>query len=186
MRKRDRIHKQARRSQSIADREKFKRQRNHVNNLKKYAKQQFYLNANNLLDELSTSSSKSYWSLIKRFTKPSNNFALISQLTNENDTLVEDDYEKACVLNKYFSSVSTLDNTNATLPTFPSRTNSILDTFQITPNQVRDILQILKLGKASGPDYISHHMLKNTCDTVCLPLALFFNMSLAKAEYPNQ
>ena len=29
-------------------------------------------------------------------------------------------------------------------------------------------------------------MLKKTCDTVCVPLALLFNLSLSKAEYPTQ
>jgi hypothetical protein len=45
---------------------KYKKQRNHVNNLKKHAKEQFYFNVNTLLytllDDFSSSNSKSYWS----------------------------------------------------------------------------------------------------------------------------
>jgi hypothetical protein len=48
------------------------------------------------------------------------------------------------------------------------RTNATLDFFQITQSKVLDILQILKLGKASGLDSISHQMLKKTCNTVCV------------------
>ena len=110
----------------------------------------------------------------------------INQLKDENGVSTSDDYEMACIFNRYFSSISTIDDSNVTIPDFPVRTNASLDIFQITPNQVRDILQILKVGKASGSDYISHQMLKKTCDTVCVPLALLFNISLSKAEYPTQ
>ena len=51
IRKRNRLHKIARKTKSQFDRDKYKKQRNHVNNMKKYAKEQFYLNANSLLDE---------------------------------------------------------------------------------------------------------------------------------------
>ena len=57
----------------------------------------------------------------------------------------------------------------------------------MTPSKVLDILQILKLGKASGLDSIySHQMLKKTCNTVCVPLSLLFNLLLSKSEFPTQ
>ena len=108
------------------------------------------------------------------------------KIKHENGDTTSNDYEKACILNNYFSSVSSIDDSNVLLPDFPIRTNTVLDIFHISLNQVRDILQILKLGKASGPDYISHQMLKNTCESVCVPLAILFNLSFSKAEYPTQ
>jgi hypothetical protein len=42
---------------------------------------------------------------------------------------------------------------------------------------VKDILKSLQIGKASGGDFISHQMLKNTADTVYLPLKYIFNHS---------
>ena len=185
IRKRDRLHKIARRTKSNFDINKYKKQRNHVNNMKKYAKEQFYLNANNLLDDLSNTNSKSFWSLIKRLVK-SSTASNISQLKNENGDIVSDDYAKACLLNKYFCSISSIDDSNSSPPNFPNRTDATLDIFQISPSDVRDILQILKLGKASGIDSISHQMLKNTSNTVCVPLALLFNISLSKGEFPSQ
>ena len=110
----------------------------------------------------------------------------ISQLKKENNDLISDDYEKACLLNNYFCSISTLNDSNTSKPDFPLRTNATLDFFQITPSKVLDILQILKLGKASGLDSISHQMLKKTCNTVCVPLSLLFNLSLSKSEFPTQ
>ena len=49
IRKRDRLRKLARRSNSDSNINKYKKQRNHVNNLKKHAKEQFYFNVNTLL-----------------------------------------------------------------------------------------------------------------------------------------
>jgi hypothetical protein len=64
IRKRDRLRKLARRSNSDSNINKYKKERNHVNNLKKDAKEQFYFSVNTLLDDFSSSNSKSYWSLI--------------------------------------------------------------------------------------------------------------------------
>ena len=60
IRKRDRLRKLARRSNSDPNINKYKKQRNHVNNLRKHAKEQFYFNVNTLLDDFSSSNSKSY------------------------------------------------------------------------------------------------------------------------------
>jgi hypothetical protein len=49
---------------------------------------------------------------------------------------------------------------------------------------VKDILKSLQIGKASGEDFISHQMLKNTADTVYLPLKYIFNHSLRISKYP--
>jgi uncharacterized protein (UPF0261 family) len=84
----------------------------------------------------------------------------------------------ACLLNNYFCSISTLNDSNTSKPDFPRRTN--------TTSKVVDILQMLKLGKASGLDSISHQMLKKTCNTVCVRLSLLFNLSLSKSEFPTQ
>ena len=112
IRKRDRLRKLARRSNSDSNINKYKKQRNHVNNLKKHAKEQFYFNVNTILDDFSSSNSKSYWSLIKKLVKSSGDMSPISQLKKENNDLISDDYEKACLLNNYFCSISTLNNSN--------------------------------------------------------------------------
>jgi hypothetical protein len=58
-----------------------------------------------------------YWSLIKS----SGDISPISQLKKENNDLISDDYEKACLLNNYFCSISTLNDCNtSTLPTTDS------------------------------------------------------------------
>ena len=92
-------------------------------------------------------------------------------------------YEKACLRNNYLCSISTLNDSNTSKPDFPLRTNTTIDLFQITPGKVLHILQVLKLGKASDLDSISHQMLKKTCNNICVPLSLLFILSLSKSEF---
>ena len=49
---------------------------------------------------------------------------------------------------------------------------------KILQPEVVDVLRILKVNKASGPDGISHRMLKNTSHTISVPLTKLFNLSL--------
>ena len=65
IRKRDRL---VHRSNSDFNINKYKKQRIHIHNLKRHAKEQLYFNVNTLLDEFSSSNSKSYWSLIKNWS----------------------------------------------------------------------------------------------------------------------
>jgi hypothetical protein len=53
-----------------------------------------------------------------------------------------------------------------------------MDVDDINDDDVKDILKSLQIGKASGGDFISHQMLKNTADTVYLPLKYILNHSL--------
>ena len=119
----------ARRSNSDFNINKYKKQRNHVNYLKKHAKKQFDFNVYNVLDDFSSSNSKSYWSLIKKIIKSSGDISPISQLNKENNDLISNDYENACLLNNYFCSISTLNDNNTSKPDFPLRTNTTIDLF---------------------------------------------------------
>jgi hypothetical protein len=47
------------------------------------------------------------------------------------------------LLNKYFSSISKLDEENVTLPQFDSKTNNIIHEIHITENEIIDVIQIL-------------------------------------------
>jgi hypothetical protein len=61
-------------------------------------------------------------------------------------------------LNKYFCSISFVDDTNHVPPNIPSRTDALLSNIYITEHDVKDILQTLKIGKACGDDGITHQM----------------------------
>ena len=81
------------------------------------------------------------------------------------------DYETAEELTSYFTSISTIDDTNIELPPFRNRSDVDFTNIQVTESEIIDILKILKLNKATGPDGISNRMLKSACNTVCVPLS---------------
>ena len=60
IRTRNRVHKLARRNQSNQSLQKYKSQRNKVNNMIKYAREQFFLSANEPVHSLHSNNSKSY------------------------------------------------------------------------------------------------------------------------------
>ena len=59
--------------------------------------------------------------MIKKFVKSAGDISPISQLKNENNDLISDDYEKACLLNNYFCFISTLNDSNTSKRDFPLR-----------------------------------------------------------------
>ena len=78
--------------------------------------------------------------------------------------------EKAECLNSYFASISTIDEHAPVLPPMPIKTRNTLTSISITESEIEDIIFALKVNKASGPDNISHKMLKGVVRTISKPL----------------
>jgi hypothetical protein len=70
------------------------------------------------------------------------------------------DDEKCELLNKYFSFISSLEDANVPLPDIELKTDNFLRDIVITTEEIVDIIKIINPNKASGPDIISHKMLK--------------------------
>ena len=107
---------------------KHKKQRNRVNNLKKIAKENFEINLDNITLE-NASNNKTYWKIMKMLLKSNKGSGHFPPLQNIiNDTNLEnfayDDEGKCDLLNKYFSFISKLDETNAPLPDIELKTNN--------------------------------------------------------------
>jgi hypothetical protein len=146
---------------------KYKSNRNKINNMIKYAREQFFLSPNELVDSPQRNNSKSYWSLIRKLMKRTSQiYSIPSLYDNDSNKLIykkmDDDKNKANLLNKYFCSISFVNDTNYVHPDVPSRTVALLSNIYITEQDVKDILQTLKIGKACGDDSITHQMLKST------------------------
>ena len=109
----------------------------------------------------------------------------IPPLCKSDESYAFSDEEKVNLLNDYFCSISTIDDSNVELPVFRNRTDSSLSNIIIQIPDDTDVLGILKVNKASGPDGISHRMLKNTCRTVAVPLCKLFNLSIQLHAYPD-
>ena len=110
---------------------KYKSNRNKINNMIKYAREQFFLSANELVDSLQRNNSKSYksliWTLMKRTSQM---YSIPSLYDNDSNKLIYkkmyDDKIKENLLNKYFCSISFVNDTNYVPPDVPSRTDAFL------------------------------------------------------------
>jgi hypothetical protein len=186
IRTRNRVHKLARRNQSNQSLQKYKSQRNKVNNMIKYAREQFFLSANELVHYLQSKNSKSYWIFVKRMMKGTGNNYTISSLYNGSSVeLVYEDKAKADLLNQYFCSITFINDSNRESPNVVPRTHAILSNIDVNIQDVKDILQTLQIGKACGDDGISYQMLKATSATMCLPLSILFRYSLRICKFPS-
>jgi hypothetical protein len=82
-------------------------------------------------------------------------------INDENfDAIVSGDEDKCDVLHKYFSLVPKLEEENVPLPDFDITTNNVINEIFVTISEIVDILKIIDPYRASGPNKISHKMLK--------------------------
>ena len=99
-------------NQNILNRYKFLR--NKVNNLKSHAKEHFYNNLELSISDFHSNDKKQFWKVVRHFVKsnikctsssipPLNSFSV----TGQNDYCFSSE-EKADLLNKYFTSISTV------------------------------------------------------------------------------
>ena len=61
-----------------------------------------------------------------------------------------------------------------------------MESINIMKNAIEDIISSLPLNKATGPDKISHKLLKKTVGTVSEALCHLFNKSLLSSTYPSE
>lgn len=183
---RDRLRKKFYKTNRDADHIKFKQQRNKVNNMKKFAKENYINNIEDtVLNKDSGNSCKTFWQVMGRFMGKKGTSVIIPPLEKQDNTYAFTDEDKANELNDFFSSVSTINDTNIELPYFDKRSRSEITAFRINQSEVQDTLKILKINKATGPDGISNRMLKLTINTITVPLTKLFNLSLSSYTYPD-
>ena len=92
--------------------------------------------------------------------------------------------DKAELLAENFSMNSNLDDSNISLPVFPSRTNLKLH-ISVTPKVVRKAIVNHDLSKASGLDCIPGVVLKNCEPELCYILAELFNKCLKESCFAD-
>ncbi|KAH3890067.1 hypothetical protein DPMN_014136 [Dreissena polymorpha] len=185
IRKRKRAYRIAKTKKSDYHWSKFRTIRNQTISFIRQAKNQYYDSLSDKLKE-NNDTPKNWWKILKSFiNKPNNNMNshIINPLDN---STVTDCFEKANILNTFFQSQSIINIDNVGTPelTYAPNTNS-LETFIISPSDVHDILKSLSVDKASGPDGISNHILKECRAELSTPLCDFFNFSLNKCIMPS-
>ena len=160
-----------------------------LNNMKKQAKENFYNNLELNLSDLQTNDKNSFWKIIRYFVKGSgkseNLIPPLKEEINGQCSLHITNRDKAEFLNRYFTSISNINDDSVFLPNLNKKTDEVLHDFVVTEKEIQDIITTLNINKACGYDGISHKMLKNTRETVSKPLLILFNRSLAEGIYPD-
>ena len=121
--------------------ESYRRQRNFTTNAIRLAKKRYYENVNKKLSDPAINI-KSWWSLSKRLCG-SMNVSRIPTIV-ENDVLITDPKEKACIFNDYFVAQSQLPGTSDSTipPDLPLYQNAVfLSNVQVTEVEVLTLLQ---------------------------------------------
>ena len=103
----------------------------------------------------------------------------------EGNNLVTDNKDMATLLNKFFSSVFTREDTvNIPVPD-PLPCNTELRNMTFSPANVKETLDKLKPYSAQGPDSIPGRLLQEHSETLSIPLAIIYNKSMATSEVPT-
>ena len=187
IRKKNRIHKKAKRYNNPSDWSKFRKIRNKVTDLVRTAKDDYN---NTLIKKLvnENSSGSNWWNIAKQITGFKGEESNIPPLLI-NDSIIFDETDKATEFNRFFVTQSAIDDSNRRLP--HSNFNPIpiaehIDNIILQESEVEDILITLNPSKASGPDLINPRLLKSSATIIKYPLCKLFNLSLEKAIYPIQ
>jgi hypothetical protein len=78
-----------------------------------------------------------------------------------------------------------LEDANVPLPDIELKTDNVLRDIVITTEEIVDIIKIINPNKASGPDIISHTMIKICPEKIAAPLQIILNKSLLQCKYPT-
>ena len=87
-------------------------------------------------------------------------------------------------MNYFFIANTELDETHATIPADITLPEHSLNFLSISPFKIETMLKSLKLGKATGPDAIINHVLKEHAQPLSFPLSDLFNFSLTSGKVP--
>ena len=183
IRKRKRIFRKAKQTDSPHFWSKFRKIRNKVTSLIRDSKSSFH---KSIADKLMSGSisSRDWWPTLKSFISPKSS-STIPPL-EKNGTIYVDEFEKAQLLNDFFTQQTHLDESNANLPNLvPFNGTSELDSIILNSIEVESVLKSLASGKASGPNGLNNRILKELSKELAQPLCNFFNFSLDEGVLPS-
>ncbi|MES9881747.1 MAG: reverse transcriptase family protein [Sedimenticola sp.] len=184
IRQRKRLYRKAKRTNTITNWAKFRTKRNLVIAEIKKAKTKYN---DDLALKLKSNDTdiKLFWKISKQLLNLNNTQRSLPTL-EYNGNSYESDIDKASLLNDYFITQSTVDDTQSD-PLYPSvPTNIALSSFNITPTDIIDVLSSLNTSKASGPDLLHPRILKEARCSLAVPLSIFFNSSVSSGTFPSQ
>ena len=123
---------------------------------------------------------KKFYAYVSSKTKPRET---VANLLQKDGSLTKCDSEKAEVLNNFFTSVFTLED-SSNIPSFPQRTPKTLSTPVISVDEMKNKLKQLNTSKSAGPDNMHPRLLKELAEVIALPLKLLFDKTLKEGKIP--
>ena len=182
IRKRDRLFKLAKETQTDFDWARWRYQRNLVTSLNRQLKNE-HMNreVNKLLSQ--KQNLHKYHKTLRTLTGRTKN-DYIPPLQGHDGSLTIGDQEKATLLNNHFALQSTLNIPNTRLP--PPSSQDSLDRITTNEQEVLKILNSLDPNKSTGPDNLPVKFLKLIALLIAKPLSQLFNKSLSQGIYPNE
>ena len=184
IRRKNRLHKRAKRTNSNGNWAKFRLFRNKCNKLVLDAKSDYFSKLSAKITS-ETRGSRQYWTFIKSLMNSDSSDSRSIPPLHVHDDIICDDKRKAEIFNDFFCSQSNIDDSNTAIPDIPYLQNEGLEQIEISESEVEDILKILNISKASGPDAISPRLLKEASGVLKYPLCKLFNLSLSSGIFPS-
>ena len=125
---------------------------------------------------------KAFWNYVKGKTKTRTG---IADLKREDGSKTKTDSEKAELLNQFFKSVLTTEDSGP-LPDPPEYNfTEVLEDLEVTEEVVRKHLAKLHTGKAAGPDGLPPLILAKAAVQLAKPLAHLFQLTLDSRTIPE-
>ena len=184
IRQRKRAYKKAKKTNSAMHWSNFRKLRNEIISFIRQSKNSHCEMVSNKLRS-GQLTSRDWWKTLKSLIKQNTRTSIPPLFDTATDSLVVDDHEKANVLNSFFACQSSIDDSLNQLPAdFRPPRGVSLNYLVINPREVLDILNILPLGKASGPNGISNRVLRECAHQIARPLCELFNQSLNFGKVP--
>ena len=185
IRKRDRLFKRAKETQSSYDWARWRHQRNAVSNMNRQLKSE-YIKAQ--VEKLLTQKNDpyKYHKTLRSITYRTRDDTIPPLLGPDGD-VVTNDQDKATIFVNHFAAQSTIDvPDNHAPPT--SITNEQVPTLEHITTSEQEVLRILNTldtNKSTGPDGLPAKFLKLTALLIAKPLSQLFNKSLSLGVYPK-
>ncbi len=165
---------------------KYLNTKEHLDEMFKNARQTYYTNISQNLKNKNYSS-KNFWNicnkLLKRKIKPNIGDIIYNKKIYKNDK------DKVRIIGDYFAEqVTTEDGTYNNNINYDGNFihNNKYDFPTVTKNMIDTVIKKLNTDTANGPDNISNKFIKETKDSLLIPLEYIFNYSLIHGIYPNQ
>lgn len=183
IRKRDRLLRKFRSTNSLADWNKYKKQRNLTVSIIRKEKVLYFAKVNSMLCDPKLNAKK-WWGVVKSLY----GVKACSQIPplKEGDIFISDSLQKAELFNNYFVAQSTLGSHNST-PYIPGRfSGQSLTHVSANPIEVLNLLKGVDSTKACGHDGIGNRIINLCSYGIYSSFTKLINISFSLGQFPSQ